>query len=228
MSVDFFFSEANLRPIILSFQIALPATVLAAASGIILGALLAHRSFFGARLIDALLTSPLVLPPTVLGYYLLVAVGRRSAIGEAWEHFFDSPLVFTRSGAILAATVSAFPYILQASRAAIESVDLLLVEAARTLGANRFRAFFQIQLPLASRGIGAGLTLGCARSLGDFGITLMVAGNLPGETQTAALAIYDALQAGKPAEARALAIAMTIIGCVLMILSQWIARRPHA
>jgi molybdate transport system permease protein len=134
------------------------------------------------------------MPPTVLGYYLLVALGRRSIIGRAWELLFGSSIVFTRTGAVFAATVGALPLVVKNARAALEGVQPELLAAARTLGAGPLRVFLTVHLPLAARGLIAAVTLAFARSLGDFGITLMVAGDIPGKTQTASLAIYDLVQ----------------------------------
>jgi molybdate transport system permease protein len=206
----------DLAPLVLSFQVAAIATLVATTLGIALGALLANVRFRGREVVDVLLAAPLVLPPTVLGYYLLVAVGRRSAIGQAFEAIVGSPLVFTRSGAVLAATVGALPLVVRAARASLESVDPSMMRAARTLGATPLRAFITVHLPLAARGILAGVMLGFAKSLGDFGVTLMVAGDIPGETQTAALAIYDAMQARRDAEALVLAALLTAVALAVL------------
>ena len=201
----------DLAPLALSLQIATAATLIAALVGIGLATLLANVRFPGRDLVDVLVTAPIVLPPTVLGYYLLVSVGRRSFIGHAFEALFGSPIVFTRTGAVLAATVGALPLVVKSGRAALEAVDVTLVRAARTLGASPSRAFLTVQLPLASRGILAALMLAFARSLGDFGITLMVAGDIPGETQTASLAIYDAIQEHRDNAALAMVLTLTAI-----------------
>ena len=184
----------ELEPLVLSLQIATVATILAAIVGIGLATLLANVRFPGRDLVDVVATAPMVLPPTVLGYYLLVALGRRSGIGHAFEAVFGTSIVFTRTGAVVAATVGAFPLVVKSARAALEGVDSTLVRAARTLGATPTRAFATVQLPLAARGIAAALMLAFARSLGDFGNTLMLAGDIPHETQTASFAIYDAIQ----------------------------------
>jgi molybdate transport system permease protein len=201
----------ELAPLALSLQIATIATVLAAVAGIALATLLANVRFPGRDVVDVAVTAPLVLPPTVLGYYLLVALGRRSWIGHAFEAAFGSPIVFTRVGAVVAALVGALPLVVKSARAALESVDATLIHAARTLGAGPTRAFFTVQLPLATRGIAAALMLAFARSLGDFGITLMVAGDIPGETQTASLAIYDAIQMQRDGAALGMVAALTAI-----------------
>ncbi|HEY2743883.1 MAG TPA: molybdate ABC transporter permease subunit [Polyangia bacterium] len=183
------------RPLALSLQVGLAATLLATMIGVPLGLLISDKRTPARNLIDAVSSAPLVMPPTVLGYYLLVALGRHSAIGRAWEMVVGSPIVFTRTGAVFAATVGAMPLVVKNARAALEGVAPELLAAARTLGAGRLRVFTTIHLPLAARGLIAAVTLAFARSLGDFGITLMVAGDIPGQTQTASLAIYDLVQA---------------------------------
>ena len=200
-----------LGPLLLSFQVSICATLLAGVLGVALGGVLARRRFPGSQLLDAILNAPLVLPPTVLGYYLLILLGRQSALGRAYEALTGSPIVFTRTGATCAAALAALPFVARSARAALEGLEPRFAEAAATLGAPPLRAFFRVLLPLASRGILAGLTLGFARSLGDFGVTLMVAGNIPGHTQTASLAIYDAIQAGRDAEAGGLATILTTL-----------------
>jgi molybdate transport system permease protein len=203
-------------PLLLSFQVAALATVLAMIAGVLLGAVLALRRFRGRDVVDVFATMPMVLPPTVLGYYVLVSLGRRSAIGAIYESITGSTIVFTKTGAVVAAAIGAFPLIMKSARAALEGVDKTLVAAARTLGASARRAFFTIQLPLAAKGIVSGLMLGFARSLGDFGVTLMVAGDIPGETQTAALAIYDAIQAHRDTEALGMIAVLSAIAIVTL------------
>jgi len=205
-------------PLLLSFQVAAIATVLASVLGVALAALLAARRFPGRDLIDVIVTAPMVLPPTVLGYYVLVAVGHRGAIGQTFEAIFGSRIVFTRTGVVLAATIGALPLVVKSARTAIEGVDPMLVSAARTLGARPLRAFFTVTLPLASPGIVAGAMLGFARALGDFGVTLMVAGDLPGETQTASLAIYDAIQANRANAAAGMIAVLTAFAVGVLYL----------
>jgi molybdate transport system permease protein len=206
----------ELAPLLLSFEIATVATILAAFLGIGLATLLANTRFPGRDLLDVVVTAPIVLPPTVLGYYLLVALGRRSLIGHAFEAVFGSSIVFTRTGAVVAATVGALPLVVKSGRAALEGVEPTLIRAARTLGASPLRAFLTVQLPLAARGVVAALMLAFARSLGDFGITLMVAGDIPNETQTASLAIYDAIQEQR--ETTALGMVLVLTGVAIAIL----------
>jgi molybdate transport system permease protein len=205
-------------PLALSLQIATIATILAAAAGIAFGTLLAQNRFRGRNLADALVTAPMVLPPTVLGYYLLVVLGRHSPIGHAYEALTGSSIVFTKTGAVVAAAFGAFPIMVKSSRAALEDVDPVFVRAARTLGAGPARAFFTVQLPLATRGILAAVMLSFARSLGDFGVTLMVAGDIPHETQTASLAIYDAIQSHREDEAVQMVVLLSVIAITILYL----------
>lgn len=203
-------------PLVLSFEAAALATLLTAVVGIGLGALLASWRFPGRELLDVLFTAPMVLPPTVLGYYVLVVIGRGTWISTAYERLVGSPIVFTRAGVILAAAIGSLPLVIRSARTALEGVDELYLDAARTLGAGALRRFFIIRLPLASQGILAGLMLGFARALGDFGVTLMLAGNIPGETRTAPLAIYDAIQANREDQAARMAIILTAFALVIL------------
>jgi molybdate transport system permease protein len=216
---------SDLEPLLLSFEVATLATCLATALGVAIAGALAEPHVWGRELIDASITAPMVLPPTVLGYYLLVLLGRESAIGHGFEALFGTPIVFSRGGAVLAATIGALPLITKAARAALEAVDLRLLGAARTLGAGRLRAFFSISLPLARRGILAGIMLGFARALGDFGVTLMVAGNIPGQTRTASLAIFDAVLSGRDVDAMRLSLIMTALAMTVLIGASYLTRQ---
>jgi molybdate transport system permease protein len=209
-------AEIDWFPLALSFRVALIATAFVVMIGVALGWLLARRRFFGRELLDAAVTLPLVLPPTVLGYYLLVLLGRRSPIGQAIESITGRSLVFTWEGAVVAAAIGALPLMVKTSRAAIASVDTNLEDAARTLGESELRVFWRVTMPLASRGIIAAAMLSFARALGDFGATLMVAGNIPGRTQTAAIAIFDAAQAGRDNYALVLVLILSVIALVLV------------
>jgi molybdate transport system permease protein len=209
----------------LSLQVALMATAIATVLAVGVSAVLANRRVL---LVDALLTTPMVLPPTVLGYGLLVAMGQTSLLGRAWHAVFGTPLVFTTFGIVVAAVVTSLPLIVQASRAAIEGVDLTLIQASRTLGLGPIRTFLKVTLPLASRGISAGIVLGFARALGDFGVTLMVGGNLPGETRTASLALYDAFIDDRSDEALQLTLLMAGLAVLLVSVATLLGRRPHA
>lgn len=204
-------------PLVLSFEVALLATFIATVVGGALALLLATRRFVGRDLLDALFAAPMVMPPTVLGYYVLVVLGRSSALGHAWESVFGSSIVFSKTGAVVAATIGSLPLVVKSARAALEEVDPRLVLAARSLGAGAVRAFFTVHLPIAGRGVVAGVMLCFARSLGDFGVTLMVAGNIPGQTQTAALAIYDAIQGQREDEA----LGMIVVLTSLTVLALW-------
>jgi molybdate transport system permease protein len=209
-------AEIDWFPLALSLRVALIATAFVVMIGVALGWLLARRRFFGRELLDAAVTLPLVLPPTVLGYYLLVLLGRRSPIGHAIESITGQSLVFTWEGAVVAAAIGALPLMVKTSRAAIASVDTNLEDAARTLGESELRVFWRVTMPLASRGIIAASMLSFARALGDFGATLMVAGNIPGRTQTAAIAIFDAAQAGRDNYALVLVLILSVVALVLV------------
>jgi len=211
-------------PLWLSYQVAAVATLLALVVGVGLAALLA-RPFPGRELSDAVITIPMVMPPTVLGYYLLVALGRRSWVGGAFEDLFGRPLLFSVTGCVIAAFVGALPMVVKSSRAAIEGVDPTLLQAARTLGAGRLRAFTTVTLPLAAPGIIAGVMLGFARSLGDFGVTLMVAGDIPGETQTASLYIYDQIMANQEKRAHGAILVLTVTAVLTLWAVNVITRR---
>ncbi|MGF6640288.1 molybdate ABC transporter permease subunit [Paraburkholderia sp. MM6662-R1] len=203
-------------PLLLSLKVAGWATALTLVLGVA-AAFGLSRWRSGARdVIDSLLMLPLVLPPTVLGYYLLVLLGRRGVIG-AWLDRFDIQLVFTWQGAVIASTVVAFPLVLKSARAAFEGVDPQLERAARTLGVSEAAVFFRVTLPLAARGILAGGLLAFARALGEFGATLMIAGNLPGRTQTLSVAVYSAVQAGDDSTANFLVL-VTSVACVTILL----------
>lgn len=216
----------ELGPLFLSFEIATLATLFAALIGVSVAALLANVRFPGRDLVDVVFMGPMVMPPTVLGYYLLVALGRKSAIGHAFESLTGTSIVFTKTGAVIAAVVGALPLIVKSVRTALEEVDPTLIIAARTLGATPMRAFLTIQLPLASRGVFAALMLGFARSLGDFGVTLMVAGDIPNVTRTASLAVYDLIQEHRERDALAMIAVLTGVTFLLLyIVGKLTARR---
>lgn len=202
----------------LSLKVAGWATALNIVLGVGMGFFLARTRFPGRDLLDTLLTLPMVMPPTVLGYYLLVLVGRRSTFG-AWLHdSFGINLIFTWQGAVIAATVVAFPLVFKPARAAFEAVDSELEQAARVLGVSELAVFFRVTLPLAWRGILAGVLLAFARALGEFGATLMVAGSILGKTQTLSIAVYEAVQAGQDDTANMLVVITSIV-CVVVLLT---------
>lgn len=221
MAIDWF-------PLWLSLEVAAGATVLSLGLGVWLAWLLANRNFTGKELLDALTTLPLALPPTVLGYYLVVAIGRHSWIGRAWESVTGTPLVFTWRAAVLASTLHAIPLLVKSARAALEGVDRNCERAGRSLGASEWRIFWRVSLPLARRPIAAATVLAFARSLGDFGATLMVAGDIPGRTQTAAVAIFDAVESGNTLVARTLVIVISVVTASIVLLANRLERRRGA
>lgn len=208
----------NLFPLFLSLRVAVTATLLAMLIGIPVAYFLSRSKSRIADLMDTLITLPIVLPPTVLGYYLLVLLGRQSSIGKYLEENFDITIVFTPTGAIIAALVVSIPFLIKSARSAFAGIDPSMLNAARVLGRNELSIFFTIVIPLAWRGIAAGITLGFARALGDFGATLMVAGSIPGETMTMPIAIYDALLAGNRELANVLVVIMTSVAVVVLYI----------
>jgi molybdate transport system permease protein len=201
----------------LSLKVALWATAIDLVLGVALGFALARLRFRGRELVDSILLLPMVLPPTVLGYYLLVLVGRRGWLGAWLESQWGIRLIFTWQGAVIAAAVVAFPFVCKSARAAFEAVDAQYEEAARVLGLGPVAIFVRVTLPLAWRGILAGVLLAFARSLGEFGATLMVAGSIPGQTQTLSIAVYEAVQAGQD-ELANLLVLLTSVACVVVLL----------
>lgn len=208
----------NPSPILLSIQVTFFAMLGILIIGLALALFLARLKLRGKIFLETFINLPLVLPPTVVGYYLLIALGR-----DGLARWSGINLLFTWQAAVIAAIVVALPLMVQSAKAAIESVDPRLENAARTLGSTEWEIIWRITLPLARRGIFAGLVLGSARALGEFGATLMIAGNIPGVTQTAPLAIYDAVQAGRWADANALVLILS----ALAFLSLFAVNRLH-
>lgn len=202
----------------LTLKVAGWATALNLVLGVGTGWLLARKRFPGRDVLDALLTLPMVMPPTVLGYYLLVLIGRRGPIGAWLQSTFGINLIFTWQGAVIAATIVAFPLVFKAARAAFESVEPQYEQAARVLGHGEAAVFFRVTLPLAWRGILAGVLLAFARATGEFGATLMVAGSIPGKTQTLSIAVYEAVQAGQDDVANFLVL-VTSVTCIAVLLA---------
>lgn len=196
--------------LLISLLVATLSTAFAVGLGSAAGWLLARRAFPGRELVDALLSLPLVLPPTVTGYYLLLILGRRGWLG-------DLAIPFTLGACVIAATVMAFPLVVRAARVAFEEIDPRQRLAAFSLGHGSGSTFWQVELPLARRGLAAGAALGFARALGEFGATLMLAGNIPGRTQTLPLAIYEAAMTGENAVALALCLALTAVSVVVLL-----------
>lgn len=204
-------------PLALTLKVAGWSTALNLFLGTGVGYALARWRFPGRDLVDAALTLPMVMPPTVLGYYLLVLIGSQGVLGAWLLQQFGIRLIFTVEAAIIAATIVSFPLVFKGARAAFETVDPQLEDAARTLGLSEWAIFFRVSLPLAWRGILAGLLLAFARALGEFGATLMVAGSIVGKTQTLSIAVYEAVQAGQDSTANFL-VMITSITCVLVLL----------
>lgn len=202
----------------LSLKVAGWSTALNLVLGVAAGYLLARKRFVGRELLDAVLTLPMVLPPTVLGYYILVVVGRRGWLGGWLHETFGINLIFTWQGAVIAATIVAFPLVAKSARAAFEGVDGQLEQAARVLGLRELAVFTRVTLPMAWRGILAGTLLAFARALGEFGATLMVAGSIPGKTQTLSVAVYEAVQAGQDDVANLLVL-ITSLTCIVVLLA---------
>ena len=211
------FDASVLPPLLLTFKVATLATALAALPAVCLARLAQVRDFPGRDVVDAVLTLPMVLPPTVLGYYIIVVLGRRGIIGSWLWDAFGVTIMFTWEGAVVAAAVVAFPLVYRSARAAFEGVDGNLENAARTLGASEMAIFLRVSFPLALRGVVAGVVLALARAMGEFGATLMVAGNLPGKTQTLSLAVYSATQAGNDALANELVLLISA-ACVALLV----------
>ncbi len=208
-SIDWF-------PLILSLRVAALATLFVVTAGTAVAYVLSHKTFPGKALLESVITLPLVLPPTVLGYYLLVSVGRQSLPGVIYEKLFGQPLVFTWQAAVVAALIHSTPLYVRSARALLETVDYRYEWAAQSLGASEMRTFFSITLPLAWRGLSSLASLSFARSLGDFGVTMMVAGNIPDRTQTLSVAIFDAVESGNGQLARMLVIAISVIALLLV------------
>ena len=202
----------------LSLKVAGCATALNLVLGVAAGFALARLRFPGRELLDAVLTLPMVLPPTVLGYYLLVVIGKRGWLGAWLWDTFGINLIFTWQGAVIAATIVAFPLVMKSARAAFEGVDPQLERAGRVLGLSEGALFFRVTLPMAWRGVLAGVLLAFARALGEFGATLMVAGSIPGKTQTLSVAVYEAVQAGQDDTANLLVLIVSLT-CIVVLLA---------
>lgn len=217
--------EAALPALWLSLKVAFWATAMNAVLAIWLAYLFARRSFPGRALGDALLTLPMVLPPTVLGYYLLVFLGRNGPVGRTLQDTLGINLIFTWQGAVIAAAIVSFPLVFKSALAAFEDLDPRFEDISKSLGLSPLQTFARVSLPLASRGITAGLLLSFARSMGEFGATLMVAGSIPGQTQTLAIAVYEAVQAGQDHTALILALIVSVVSVCVLLAAGMLARR---
>jgi molybdate transport system permease protein len=212
-----------------AFKLSLLVTLVATCVVVLLGTafafVLAKRKFRGRELLDAVVTLPLVLPPTVTGFYLIVLLGRRGWVGSPIYQLTGWSVAFTWYAAVVAATVMALPLLVRTAKAAFESVDRDLERAAYTLGRSELRTALEVTLPLARNGILAGLVLAFARALGEFGATLMLAGNIPGKTATVPLAIYTAVQTGEDARAVLLVGILTALSCVVIVVANRLGAR---
>jgi molybdate transport system permease protein len=210
----------------LSLRVACVATLATLPVAVALGYGLARRQFWGKSLLETVLNLPLVLPPVVVGYLLLVEFGRNGWLGSRLVDWFGIRFVFDWKGAVAASAVMAFPLVVRSIRVAMATIDPRLEEAARTLGCGRFETFLRITVPLARRGIIAGAVLGFARSIGEFGATIMIAGSIPGQTQTIPLKIYSLLNSpGGAARASRLVVVSVLIAVVALAASEWFERR---
>jgi len=213
-------------PVLLSLRVGLSALAVIFVLGTLAARAMTRRHFPGKDVVDGLLVLPLVLPPVVTGFLLLVLLGRNGPVGRVMEDAFGVRLLFTLHAAVLAAVVVAFPLMYQSAKAAFQSVDTRLEDAARTLGAGEARVFLTVTLPLAWPGLVAGTVLSFARSLGEFGATVMVAGNIPGETTTVPLAIFFLADAGDLRAAGAYALVISALSMVMVVaLNVWTRRR---
>ncbi|MGJ9382839.1 molybdate ABC transporter permease subunit [Salipaludibacillus sp. CF4.18] len=208
--------DINLFPLLLSLRVSITATILAIVIGIPIAYYLHRANGKMSDFIDTLITLPIVLPPTVLGYYLLVLLGRNSPVGQFLENYLDITIVFTPTGAVIAALVVSIPFMIKSAKTSFASIDQDLIHSAAILGRQRLNIFFTIMVPLAWRGIVAGITLTFARAMGDFGATLMIAGSIPNETMTMPIAIYDALLVGDRTLANTLVFIMTIVAITIL------------
>ena len=219
----------DFSPIILSLKVAIAAVIIVVLSGIPLAGLMARRDFPGKDAVESLFTLPLVLPPSVVGFILLWLFGKNGPLGQFLAQTFNVSVVFHISGAVIAAAVVSFPLMYQSVKAAMEGVDPTLENAARTLGSGEIKVFFTITLPLSWPGIVSGFILSYARSLGEFGATLMVAGNIPGKTQTMPIAIYMASESGDDRTAMMLVLIMTVFSFLVVFwLNRWSKRQKKS
>jgi molybdate transport system permease protein len=221
-------SDEVLVPLALTLQVAGLATLLCFMTGVAGAWFVARRRFPGREVLDAAMTLPMVMPPTVLGYYLIVVLGRRGWIGGWLNDTLGVTLMFTWQGAVIAAAVVAYPMVYKAARAAFEEVSPQLENAARTLGLREGAVFLRVTLPLAWRGILAGTMLAFARAMGEFGATLMIAGSIPGKTQTLSIAVYEAVQAGRDDMANFLVVVTSVVCLLVLVGSGRLLRAGHA
>ncbi|MBI1910481.1 MAG: molybdate ABC transporter permease subunit [Deltaproteobacteria bacterium] len=214
----------DLFPLYLTIKVSFIATIFTAISGFVLAWVMAKKEFFGKNFLDVLVMQPLVIPPTVLGYYLLSVFGKSSPLGAFLENNLGIEIVFTWKGAVMASIISSLPLFVKPARAALEGVGADLENAARLLGKTEFQIIRSITLPLAWRGLAAGAVMAFARATGEFGATLMIAGNIPGVTQTLPIAIYDAVQSGDDYTANILVGIITLFSFAVLYFAGRFAR----
>jgi molybdate transport system permease protein len=212
-------------PFWMTLRVASIATAIATVLGVAIAYLLAKTKFRGRALVEAIVTLPIVIPPTVMGYFLLTALGVNSAFGRTWEKLTGSAIVFTPTAAVIAATIAALPFVVRASRAAIEEVDDRAEAAMRVAGHREWKVAVLVTFPLARRGILAGVALAGARALGEFGATVMIAGNIPGRTQTLPIAVFDSVQAGDVGQARSGSLLLVGIAIAALVAMTMLSRR---
>jgi molybdate transport system permease protein len=217
--------ESVLFSLRLSLQVAIAATGLVVLVGTGMSFILARKNFRGKEILDILLTLPLVLPPTVTGYYLILFMGRNGLLGKHLYHWTDWSIMFTWYAAVLASFVVALPLMIKTTRAAIESVDQNLVKVSYTLGRGELKTFFKVILPLSKKGMIAGAVLSFARAMGEFGATLMVAGNIPGKTATMPIAIYTAASSGDWAKANGMVVFFTLVSAAFLYIANKLGKR---
>lgn len=223
---DFTLSSAEWDAIHLSLKVAAVAILTSLPLAIFVAWLLARKSFYGKSLLNGIVHLPLVLPPVVIGYLLLVSMGRNGVIGRRLLHYFDFSFSFNWYGAALASGIVAFPLVVRSIRLALEQIDYRLEQAARTLGAGSWRTFFTITLPLSLPGILAGVVLGFARSLGEFGATITFVSNIPDVTQTIPLAMYALIETpGAESAAARLCVIAIAIALISLVISEYLARQ---
>jgi len=221
-------SDYEIAALLLSLKVSSVAVLFSLPFGIVCAWVLARCEFPGKSLFDSLIHLPLVLPPVVIGYILLISMGRQGSIGAVLYDWFGWSFSFSWRGAALAAAIVSFPLMVRAIRLSFESVDIRLEQAARTLGSNRLRVFFTITLPLTLPGIVSGMVLAFARSLGEFGSTITFVSNIPGETRTIPLAMYSFIQTpGAEHEAARLCVIAIIIAVLSLTVSQWLAKKAQ-
>ncbi len=216
-----------LQPIILSLKVATISTIITLLIGMTLAYIMTYKDFKGKEILESIITLPLVLPPSIVGYILLIALGKNSIVGSFLYKTFGVRIIFTWIAAVVASVVVTLPLMYQSIRASFNNIDPVFKNAAETLGAGKMKVFFTILVPLSSTGILSGLILSFCRALGEFGATLFVAGNIPGKTQTIPLAIYFAVESGDTATANKFVLIMVVFSFVVMWALNYLLKKKH-